>query len=83
MFLPTEELHDKHLEMVRAVNDAKTEREHREADLRLQGFRACADIVCCESFFGEMLMAADVYYANAGIGRPMCCGVWLDWKAMP
>jgi len=26
------------------------------------------------------LCDADDHYLNQGIARPMCCGVWLDWK---
>ena len=76
------DLRTKHIEMVEAVNTAKTEREHREADLRLEGFRKAIECVC-PGCLGMFLIAADLHYINQGIDRPMCCGVWMDWKPTP
>lgn len=68
-----------HIELVKAVNDAKTEHEHQLAEAKLEGFRAA-----CECYVGErignLLMDCDRYYIDLGVDRPMCCGVFLDWR---
>lgn len=69
-----------HLEMVDAVNAATTEVEHREAELRLEGWREAAD------HFGHGwsgLTADNHSMAKYGEDRPMCCGVLLDWRPTP
>lgn len=69
----------KHIELVEAVNNSKTESEHRDAYQRLRGFRDCMEI---EGYQGH-LMAADNFYIWQDIDRPMCCGVFLDWTPAP
>jgi hypothetical protein len=70
---------DRHIELVEAVNNAKTQREHDLAEAKLEGFRAA-----CECYVGRnigaLLMDCDRYYMAKGIDRPMCCGVFLDWS---
>lgn len=71
-------LHEKHIAMIEAVNNSKTEHEHREADLKLEGWRDGVEAA------GKRLdlCAADWHYMEQGIERPMCCGVFLDWKPL-
>lgn len=66
----------KHIELVEAVNNAKTQAEHDRADAVLEGFRAAFD----ETYDGFSLMDCDRHYMDQGVTRPMCCGVFLDWK---
>lgn len=68
-------LHEKHMEHVKAVNNAKTVEEHASKNLYLTAWRngvrdAGITISLCD---------ADMFYLSQGIDRPMCCGVWLDW----
>lgn len=67
----------KHIELVEAVNNAKTEREHENAENVLRGFRIA--IGYTDQSPGRQLIDCDLHYINQGIDRPMCCGVWLDW----
>ncbi len=71
-------IHERHLELVRAVNDSRTERQHERAGSYLDGFCEALRRIGVET--GEMIMAADLYYIDQGIDRPMCGGVFLDWK---
>lgn len=65
----------RHLELVDAVNDAKTHSERALAEARLQGYREGASIN------GISLMEADLYSMEKhGKNAPMCCGVLLDWQ---
>jgi hypothetical protein len=68
-------IRDKHIEMVEAVNAAQTIRQHRDSELLLEGWR---EGVRATGIHLDLL-AADSHYLDAGINRPMCCGVWLDW----
>jgi hypothetical protein len=65
-----------HLEMIDAVNDARTEEDHQRALARLSGWREAA------RHFGQGLNSclADIHSMERfGEDRPMCCGVLLDW----
>lgn len=68
-------LHARHMELVEAVNKSRNEREHWDASMRLRGWRDGVEAA------GRRvdLCAADMHYLDAGVDRPMCCGVWLDW----
>lgn len=66
----------KHIELVEAVNNALTQAEHDRAEAVLRGFRLAFD----EHYDGFSLMDCDRHYLDQGIDRPMCCGVFLDWK---
>lgn len=66
----------KHIELVEAVNNAKTQQEHDRAEAVLQGYRLAFD----ETYDGYNPMDADLHYMDQGVRRPMCCGVFLDWK---
>ena len=68
-----------YLNMVDAVNEAKTERDHAHAEARLSGWIECAD------YFGLNWsgIAADRHTETKYGDRPMCCGVLLDWTPTP
>lgn len=62
------------LPMVEAVNNATTEREHREAKLRLEGYQQQ-----CEEVGQEWpCYALDLHFMEV-TDRPLCCGEYLDW----
>lgn len=69
-------IQERFIQLIVAVNDSTTEQEHRENEIRLQTFKETVKL------FGYRLnlMAADMHYLDKGVNRPMCCGVWLDWK---
>ena len=69
-------LHLKHIELVEAVNNAKTELEHALAEHHLNGWRDGVN----DCGRRVNLMDADLHYMDKGVDRPMCCGVFLDWK---
>lgn len=71
------DVYEKHINLVEKVNQSKTTEEHMKNLLSLEAFR---DGYRETSGFGFMLMACDSHYIDQGIDRPMCCGVWLDWK---
>jgi hypothetical protein len=70
-------LHEKHMKLVDAVNNAKTEHEHYTLGQILHGWR---DGVVDAG--GRVdLCAADLEQFDRGFEhRPMCCGVFLDWE---
>lgn len=72
-------LHPTHARLLDAVNHAKTEREHREAEATLDGWR----MGFRDAGRNVDLCGADLYYLDQDIDRPMCCGVWLDWTPAP
>ena len=74
---------ERHIEMVRAVNEAKTGYENSRARWILYGFREAVTTILGGVRSGELVIDADLYYLNQGIDRPMCGGVWLDWKPAP
>jgi hypothetical protein len=67
--------HDRHMQLIDAVNDATTPVAKREARARLEGWR---DGVRYGGGFVD-LIAADLEQFDRGHkDRPMCCGVFLD-----
>ena len=71
---------DRAAKMVRAVNEAKTEKEHRNAELRLEGYRQrCEELgqtwPCC-----ELDLIFEEVDTNTNEFRPSCCGQFLDWQ---
>ena len=69
--------HETHMKLVDAVNSSKTEREHEEAYHRLHGWR---DGVRDMGIEVDMI-AADLEQFGRGFeNRPMCCGMFSDWK---
>lgn len=77
--MATTDFRDRHIELVEAVNAAETEREHSWAECTLRGFR---EGVCMVTGIhpGELIMDADTHYLDQGIDRPMCGGIFCDWK---
>lgn len=73
-------LQEKHIELVEAVNNAKTLVEHQTAETRLRGFRDALEAYRTDAGYGQMLMDCDMHYIRQGIDRPMCCGVFSDWE---
>ena len=69
----------KHLELVRAVNSATTEREHDLAEALLRGWRE--GVAYCGRKWDWI--AADDDTEELYPGRPYCCGVLLDWTPAP
>lgn len=69
-------LHEKHIEHIKAVNTAKTVEDHVAKILYLTAWRTGVR----DSGSVIDLYAADMFYLDQGIDRPMCAGVWLDWK---
>lgn len=65
----------KHIELVEAVNNSDTQINHDLADRRLRGFRDALEVLNI-----HQLIDCDLHYINQGIDRPMCCGVFIDWK---
>ncbi len=69
-------LHHTHMVMIFNVNNAATELEHHEAILQLEGWRRGV-----RDAGGHLdPSAADMDLLERGHGRPMCAGVFLDWK---
>lgn len=66
----------RHTDMIDAVNDAVTEREHDAAIAKLQGWRE--GLLYCG--WPCNLIEADLHTMQRFGDRPMCCGVLLDWK---
>jgi hypothetical protein len=70
-------IHEKHMMLVDAVNDATTQRAHSDAWMVLRGWRegmadAGREVDLCH---------ADLEQFDRGFTeRPMCCGVFLDWE---
>jgi len=68
-------LHNKHMDLVDAVNNAPDERLRREADVKLGGWlEGLAD---CGRNRGMMLIDADNEQFSRGFNVPMCGGVFL------
>jgi len=70
-------INEKHILHIEAVNNSKTVEEHASNDLYLTAWKTGA-----RDAGGHInLSAADMFYIDQGIDRPMCCGVWLDLEA--
>ena len=72
-------LQNKHLELVQSVNEAKTHVQHRDAENKLSGFREALSMIDPRGY-ASYLMDCDMHYIEQGVDRPMCCGVFLDWR---
>jgi len=67
-----------HTDLIDAVNDAKTQREHDIAEARLDGWRS--GIAYAGKAMGLLFIDADHHSMERfGEDRPMCAGVLLDW----
>lgn len=65
------------IELLESANNAKTQRERDAAVERLSGFGFCAEAAGVR--LGQLLIDCDLHYADRGIDRPMCGGLFLDW----
>lgn len=78
-----------HLDLVDACNNATTDREHQSALDILQGFRqglraaGCADALAAHLADCDLHVLPDLLTTPEGQCRPVCCGVFLDWKPAP
>lgn len=71
------DLHEKHMQLVDAVNRTKTDSEHLVALHALHHWRDGVK----DAGVRLDLMAADLEQFDRGFEhRPMCCGVFLDWE---
>lgn len=73
---------DKHIELIAAVNNAKTEEQHRTCEIYLRAWR---DGVAAKAGVDHWMdamdwMHADLHHEGADAERPMCLGVFLDWQ---
>lgn len=69
----------RHVELLDAVNDAKTQAEHDMAYWKLQGWRDGLEYCNRRWDFIEADQHAFEKYGD----RPVCCGVLLDWLPVP
>lgn len=68
-------LFSEHIRLVESVNNSTTPQEHTLNLAVLYSFRKALEILEI-----NQLCECDYYYLDQGIDRPMCCGVFLDWK---
>lgn len=74
------DLYEKYIKRVEAINSAKTQHEHDYLSARLGGWLDGVDDAGSHVRTGSLCMAADNFYMDQGIDRPMCGGIFLDWK---
>lgn len=78
-------LEAKHRDLIAAVNNASTDAEWAKADATLHGWRiGVANASGFDDDAGWMNVMywqdADLHHEGADAERPMCIGVFLDWK---
>jgi hypothetical protein len=66
-------LFNKHIKLVEAVNNSKTEKQRNDNCNILFGFREALEVLNI-----NQLIYCDLHYLHQGIDRPMCGGVFLD-----
>ena len=71
-------IYEKHCLLLDAVNNAQTITEHDTMVMCLESWRS--GVKDAGAYGSISLIDADMYYLDQGIDRPMCGGVWLDWK---
>ena len=73
-------LHEEHMRLVDRVNNAKTERDHLDAELILEGFGK--GVSASGGNLGALIIEADLEQFRRGVPetRPMCGGTFNDWK---
>ncbi len=74
-------IYEQCIALTEQINNAKTLLEHQMLQSKRDGFfrgleAAGRDSVC----IGSLIMDCDRHYMDKGIDRPMCGGVFLDWK---
>ena len=68
-------MHDRHMEMIDAVNNATDPSAKIREECKLQGWRKC--YTQCGYDLGHLLIRADLEQIDRGYDGPMCCGVYL------
>lgn len=63
-------------ELIAACNNAKTDHEHVRAMGKLEGYKEA----CFTLDVGYDWTDADLHHQGTDAERPMCLGVFLDWK---
>ena len=69
---------DRLIEITEKVNGAASTVEHHHWDVYRSGFLDALKVAGYNA--GTLLMNADLHYIDQGCERPMCGGVFLDWK---
>jgi hypothetical protein len=72
-------LHEEHMKRVDAVNNAQSQAEHWAAQDVLRGFR---DGVKAAGVTLDLTQCDLEQFERGFEGRPMCCGVFLDWEPL-
>ena len=67
---------DEYIAITKRINDAKTEKEHRDLETYRRGFVEAGRLLGVE--MGHIFMEADMQLDDGAIA---CCGVLLDWEA--
>lgn len=74
------QLNDEYIKRLLEVNDeTKTDLEHRNIQLKFEGWRNGVQDSTGRSFNGDFYYMDK--YPNIFESRPMCCGQFLDWKS--
>lgn len=74
----------KQRQLIQAVNTAKTENDHSEADNHLSAWReGVFDAIRDEHNWlrNALVQDSDSHHSGVDEERPMCLGVFLDWKS--
>jgi len=72
---------ERYLVIVKDVNECTTELSHTISDSYRDGFIEACRIAFGNTYAGGIIMAGDeMYFDTEHKDRPMCGGVWLDWK---
>lgn len=76
-------LYDEYLRRLLEVNDeSKTDDEHRQIEARFRGWLEGVEDAAGHRFNGDYYYIG--LFASSKVRvRPLCCGVFLDWKSNP
>lgn len=77
IFAPCDDMDEKHVALIKAVNSAKTEYEHNQAEDYLRGWRAGVNDARGRGYDWTL---ADLHHEGEDAKRLMCLGVFLDWE---
>ena len=74
-------LYDEYLERLLEVNDeSKTDDEHRQIEARFRGWLEGVEDAAGHRFNGDHYYI-ELFDSGKMQERPLCCGVFLDWKS--
>jgi len=74
-------LYDEYIRRMLEVNDeSKTEDEHRLIKERFRGWREGVEDAAGHTFNGDYYYI-ELFDSGKMHERPICCGVFLDWKS--